>query len=147
MPLPIFPVFERLSDTSRVDYQHFYGRLSAPYCDFSLNNVLIWLDQKGDLELSTHSDCVVLRFASPFENNRRRYALFGTGNVDGAIREVLEFMHAQGEDVGLCMVPEETVKLIGSTHGLHVTEEGWNADYVIRIESTLGLKGRVRSSI
>lgn len=142
MPLPTFPRFERLSDTARVAYHGLYGRLSAPYCDFSLNNVLIWLDQGDDLELSMHRDCVVLRFASPFENNRRRYALFGTGNVDDAMWDVLNFMRAQGEDVGLCMVPEETVGLIDCKYGLHIKEERWNADYVFHIETAHGLKGR-----
>jgi hypothetical protein len=135
-------MFGRLPDTARAAYQDLYGRLSAPYCDFSLNNVLIWLDQGDDLELSVHGDCAVLRFASPFEKSRRRYALFGTANVGNAVWDVLDFMLAQGEDVGLCMVPGETVWLIDRKHGLHIEEESWNADYVFHIETAYGLKGR-----
>jgi hypothetical protein len=51
-------------------------------------------------------------------------------------------MRAQGEDVGLCMVPEETVGLIARKHGLHIKEERWNADYVIDVETAHALKGR-----
>lgn len=141
MPLPTFPMFERLLDTARATYQDLYARLSAPYCDFSLNNALIWLDQSDDLELSVHGDCAVLRFASPFEKGRRRYALFGTANVHDAMRDVLDFMLAQGEDDGLCMVPEETVRLIDRKHGLHIREENWNADYVFHVETAHGLRG------
>lgn len=142
MPLPTFPIFERLPDTARAAYQDLYGRLSAPYCDFSLNNALIWLDQGDDLELSVHGDCAILRFASPFEISRRRYALFGTANVYDAMSDVLDFMLAQGEDAGLCMVPEETVRLIDRKHGLDIKEERWNADYVFHVETAHDLRGR-----
>jgi hypothetical protein len=142
MPSPTFPLFARLPDKARAAYQGLYGRLSVPYCDFSLNNALVWLDRGGDLELSRHGDCVVLRFASPFESGRRRYALFGTGDVDGAMRDVLAFMQVQGEDVGLCMVPEETVASIHCWRGLHIQEERGNADYVFHVETAHGLKGQ-----
>ena len=93
--LPIFPIFERLSPDVWASYRERYEKLSAPYCDFSLNNLLIWLDQRDDVALSVAGECVVLRFSSVFDNNRRRYSLFGTGNVDCVVREVLSFIAAQ----------------------------------------------------
>lgn len=142
VPLPAFPEFQRLPVTARAAYQKLFGRLSAPYCDFSLNNLLIWLDCSDDLELSVHGGCAVLRFSSAFENNRRRYALFGTFNVDDAVRDVLEFIAARGEVAELGMIPEEAIERIVRKQGLVISEESWNADYVFHAETALRLQGK-----
>jgi hypothetical protein len=139
--LPAFPNFAPLSPDLYAAYRERYARLSAPYCDFSLSNLLIWMNQRDDLALSAAGECLVLRFSSVFDDNRRGYALFGTGDVERAVREVLPTIAAEGEEATLCMVPDETVALIGNKDGLHIEEESRNVDYILDTGTARALKG------
>jgi len=138
---PAFPNFAPLSPDLYAAYRERYAQLSAPYCDFSLNNLLIWLDQRDDVALSAAGECLVLRFSSVFDHNRRGYALFGTGDVERVARDVLHSIAAQGEETTLCMIPGETVALIGNKDGLCIEEESRNADYIIHTGTARALEG------
>src|SRR4051794_28099087 len=117
MSFPDFPVFRKLVPEDRNLYLTFYKRVES-YSDFSFNNLIIWLDLRGDLEVSQYKSCVVLRFSNPFEHHRHDVAYTILGNQDclEAVEAIFAHQRRNGQEARLIMVPECAVSNMLQTY-------------------------------
>ena len=146
MSFPIFPHFRKLVPEDRAEYVVYFERVE-PYSDFSFNNLIIWLDLYGDLEISRINSCIVLRFTHPFEPDRRTaYTLLGNRDCLHAINEIFAYQSQHQLPVELAMVPECVVSNILHNHNLpqdlviHASND--HRDYLFDIADVLALQGQ-----
>lgn len=130
---PSFPAFRRLTAGDEQRYVATYRQVE-PYADFSFNNLLIWLDMENDLEVSTHGDCLILRFTNVFEG-RKSYTMLGVDGCDEAARSVFAFQDRHGIAQELSMVPECATREIRGN--AEVVEDPDSSDYVFDIAMAL----------
>lgn len=133
-----FPNFTPFS-LSQKEKVYDYLKNFAPYGDFSLTNLVIWLNLEDDLEISDLDNNLILRFTNVFANPKKRtYCFIGLVNVDDALTELSEYLKDHGEDLTLYSVPEETITLINK---YAYYEDRDSFDYVLNTEEQVKLLG------
>ena len=145
MSFPIFPHFRKFTPQDRAEYLAYYARVE-PYCDFSFNNLIIWLDLHDDLEISRLASCLVLRFTNPFQRSEHKaYTLLGERDCLKATHTLFSYRQALGEPTELVMVPECAVSNMLKTHQLPqdlvIRASNDHRDYLFETADVIALEG------
>jgi hypothetical protein len=145
MSFPKFPEFRKLLPDDRDTYLAFYREVD-PYSDFSFNNLIIWLDLRDDLEVSSYGRCVILRFSNPFEKGTTAYSVLGKQNCLPAVEAIFDFQQSQGQEAKLVMVPECVVSDMLSRpdlpQNLVITASSDHRDYLYDTAEVTALHGK-----
>lgn len=145
MSFPIFPVFRKLTPEDRSEYLEYY-RAGAPYCDFSFNNVIVWLNQNDDLEVARYKGCLILRFSNPFEEDSMAYTLLGKHNCMEAAEQIFDLQKSHHQTPRLVMVPEEAIDDMRTSprpsQSITLSSSIDHRDYIFDIPTVLGLAGK-----
>lgn len=133
-----FPNFTKFNLEQKEIYQN-YIKNFAPYGDFSFVNLCIWLDIRGDLELSDLSGNLVLRFTNVFSVDKEKsYSFIGLVDVDHCLELLGTYIRENDQNPILYSVPEETIKLVNK----HKYEEDRDSfDYILDTDEQVRLLG------
>lgn len=133
-----FPRFSALCPDWYDWYQECLFNLPQ-HCDFTLNNLLIWLAGDSVVECSTLSGGIVLRVSTSIYRSLRGTWLTYLGrHLDpGALRRLLEV--APGNR--LLMVPDYSVGSM-DVSGVRISEDEDNRDYILAVSGLVRMSGR-----
>jgi len=133
-----FPQFSRFNLNDAHLYSK-YLRNFAPYGDFSLVNLEIWLNIVDDLEVSDLNGNLILRFTNVFSDNRSRsYSFIGLIDVDKSLSDLSRYLRQNNENTTLYSTPEETRALITK---FKCQDDRDSYDYVYSTEEQVRLLG------
>jgi hypothetical protein len=141
-----FPVFKPFTEKNYKAYQEFV----FPYrqhCDFTLNNLLVWLG--GDTNLSyswLNGNCVIQAKESLYQSTNAGpqaaslawYTIVGDTWPDKSLASIF----ATGQIKQLLMVPDYFVEKIKRPEKYVITEDTHNRDYIIDVDKLLQSKGQ-----
>ena len=112
------------------------------HCDFTLNNMLIWLENESSLEMSWLNECIVLKVSdSIYKNNLgdgRWMSVLGSNDTDAP----LDTLFTTGVNE-LKMVPDYFVEKIEDQSKYKITEDLDNKDYILNIDDLVHSSGKV----
>jgi len=142
MIYPRFPRFQKVRIKDKNRYETFFKDFD-PYCDFSFNDLMIWLDHNEDLLASEDDGNLVLRFSNPFNGNRLTYSVIGKENCDKTIEKIFTLQKNNDLRPVVEMVPEVVIQ----TLELHkadyeIREETANRDYIYCVAEVHDAEGR-----
>lgn len=144
-----FPHFQKFSPDDIDSYLNFYSTLKYPYCDFSIDDVCIWLNYNGDLEMSELNDNLVLRFSNVIDKNTQYYTFLGTSKLYDTLTTLMSYFHDNLIEPCLYYIPEETATLITElkNRSFTIEEDVDNRDYIYNVDDLLGLQGKPYENI
>lgn len=131
--VPLFPQFRKISLDDKYWYDEFYRDFDV-YADFCFQNLIIWLNQRDDLELSNLYGNIVIRFTDSFwltDRSTQTYSLLGRNKINETLFEVFMFQRSIGITPTVEMVPATVFKSLAATNSLKIVEDRENAEYVI----------------
>lgn len=128
--LPDFPNFTPLTLEMGEEYNNYYAQF-PPYTDFSFGNLVIWLNQYGDLRLSVLNENLVFQFTNLFMQNTPMLSFLGINKVDDTVRELLAYQVSAENPPELSLIPEIVRRCITNHSGIKIIEEQDNANYVL----------------
>lgn len=140
MSLSKFPNFQPFSLADKDEYLSYYSTMEYPYCDFSLNDLWIWLNYKNDLAVCTLNNNLVLKFTNIFDDKIPYYTLLGHSHLNTTFKELVQFGITK-----LTFLPEETAQaILLQTNYQHedVKEDSDNGDYVYSVDDLVALQGK-----
>jgi len=140
MSLPKFPDFQPFSLSHRQEYLNYFSTLENPYCDFSLNDLWIWVNYNNDLVLCELNGNLVLRFTNVFDDNKLYYTLLGRSELGSTLDILVRYGVTE-----LTFLPEETVQsILRDTSYTHtdISEDSDNGDYVYNVDDLVALQGK-----
>lgn len=144
MAIPKFPLFKNIQLTDKDEYNLIYKNY-PPHADFSFGNLLIWMNIKGDLELSVLNNNIIIRFTDPFGKEEKIYTVLGDNRCDDTISKIFELQSSvNNTKIGLEMVPEYFIDKIES-ETLVIRHDLDNSDYVFDIKEQVFLDSRDHS--
>ncbi|MCA9350135.1 DUF2156 domain-containing protein [Candidatus Nomurabacteria bacterium] len=138
--MPTFPKFTKFSIALKDDYNKFYAQF-PPYSDFSFGNLIIWLNQFRDLEISNLNGNIVYRFTNLFMDEQPMISLLGNTKIDQTLKDLLEYQISIGHPPEISMVPETIKTKVQDIKGLKISEEHGNANYILDTEKLTILPG------
>lgn len=145
MSFPKFPHFLAFSLKDKEAYlKHFSSSLAEPYCDFSLNDVYVWLNYNDDLEACLLNNNIVFRFSNTLESNKTRYTILGTNNLKDTLEQLNAYFLARNIAAELVYLPEEVALTIKGLNipTVWIKEDQKNHDYVYSVDELLSLQGK-----
>lgn len=121
-------------------YKSCYSSIE-PASDFSLNNVIVWLDINDDLHLAKDRHNLVLRYSCPFLGDRTVFSIIGVDDPGSTIQRVFDYQEASDLPCELIMIPQTVVKSIGKEdlEKLGVVEDEENFDYIYDVSDKADL--------
>lgn len=120
--LPIFPSFMKLSLIEPTEYNKFIKDF-PPYADWSLGNLLLWLDLNDDLEASLLDGCMVIRYTSVLKGNNRVYNILGGEISPYALDKLFNIIKLDTSKAILSEVPSCIVDNSDIDHDKIIVEE------------------------
>lgn len=138
MSFPKFPDFRKFSANDNEAYVRYYSQLDAPYSDFSIDDIYIWLNYHHDLEVSELHGNIIFRFTNIIDRDTFYYSLVGISNIENTINGLRQVTQK------LAYVPECTAKLIDKIRDpqIEIIEDVNNRDYVYNVDYLLALQGK-----
>lgn len=137
---PTFPNFVELQLDQKGHYDEFYKRFE-PYSDFSFGNLMIWLNQYGDLHISLLNGNVIIECHNLFEDGKYTLTLLGDTNIDQTLDDLFTYQKATNNEASLVLVPEVVVTGIKHRDRYAITEEPANSNYILSCEKLSSLPG------
>ncbi len=127
--------FKRFNSTDYDFYKSVYKTIE-PASDYSLNNMLVWLDLNNDLCMAKIGQCVVLKYTCPFLGNKLVFSVIGTFKVMEAIESTFAYQNKIGLDQELIMIPQTIVKNLKHSElkRLNISEDNENFDYIYSVK-------------
>ncbi len=139
MSLSKFPDFQPFSLTDKDEYLKYYSAMEYPYCDFSLNDLWIWLNYNNDLAICKLNNNLIIRFTNVFDDNILYHTLLGRSDLESTLD-----MLVQAGITALTFLPQETIQEILHTKYRHadISEDSDNGDYVYNVDTLVALQGK-----
>lgn len=142
----LFPDFSRLSEADYPEYESFISQFPQ-HCDYTLNNLLVWLAGDKIVEYSWLNGNLVLRFHTSFlfgpsintDHDRVWHTVLGVNEPDATVDELLR----SPEISELMAVPDYFVDKLTNAKNYLVTEDLGNRDYILDIENLVRKSGKV----
>src|SRR5665811_1361082 len=143
MDLPCFPLFRHISFEDKEWYEKFYVQFD-PCADLSFGNLIVWLDQRGDLELSQINGNVVFRFSDIFSVATKEdqiYTLLGNKDLGRSAHQIFTYLQQQDLKPQLDMLPQSVADAISNDKNIRLETDLDNSDYVLDATAIAHLKG------
>lgn len=134
-----FPNFVTLDENHYSFYEKFVKNFPQ-HCDFTLNNLLIWLGSNKHVEYSLLYNNIVLKIDESLydiHNEHLWYTILGNNDADNTLRTVF----SSGITNKLSMVPDYFINAI-TTIDYEIIEDRANHDYILRVDDIYAKKGR-----
>lgn len=135
-----FPHFDPIRLDMREDYNKFYKQFD-PYSDFSFGNLIIWLNQYGDLGLSELNGNVVIECHNLFDQGKYMLTMIGQTEVDKTLEAMFSYLREKGEKPELPFLPEVVVKHMRNPDRYEISEDRSSANYILSAEKLSNLRG------
>jgi hypothetical protein len=135
-----FPFFKPFLPEDHEMYIRFVAQFPQ-HCDFTLNNMLVWIANGDSLEYSWIHHNLVLRINSSLflgTSTEPWYTVIGNRNPDRTLYEI--FRHLPIDS--LKFVPDYFVTGLQRPHLYAITEDDSNRDYIISIKKLLKKEGK-----
>jgi len=144
MSFPNFPQFRRLSINDRVEYLQYYAMLNEPYSDFSVDDILIWLNFHDDLSVSDLNGNLVIQFTNVFDNNTVHFSLIGTKITRIVLDTLRNYLASLSSSPKLSFIPEPIAQIMREVNPpyLSIEEDIDNSDYVYKVNDFVAMEGR-----
>lgn len=135
-----FPKFSKIEPEDYFKYQDFLYKFPQ-HCDFSLNNMLIWLAGNSHVDHSWINSNLVLRINNTIYGNQLKgswVTILGDTEADKSINEIFRTLSIDK----LIMVPDYFVNSIKKSESFMIEEDKDNRDYILDISSLLKRDGK-----
>jgi hypothetical protein len=138
MSFPKFPSFRKFSINDKEDYIQHYSQLTEAYCDFSLDDLCIWLNYNDDLEVAELNNNLVLRFSNILDDNKQYYSLIGTHHLGATVKDLLELTPT------ISYIPQQLADHIQQLQIPHIKiqEDIDDREYIYRVNDLVQLQGK-----
>ena len=139
-----FPDFQAFRTDQITDYLTYFSQLDAPYCDFSIDDVMIWHDYNNDLEACELNGNLILRYSSVLDHEETYYVLVGIHKVKDTVNQLLDFLEENNLRPLLHYITHQVAELLKKegASAILIEEDPENRDYVYNVQDLLGLKGK-----
>jgi len=123
-------MFRPIDLSDRYWYEKFYTNF-PPYADFSFGNLMIWLNQYNDLQLSQLNGNVILRCTNSYMDDRMMFNILGVNLIDETIHAIFAYQNANGLKKELLGVPHFIIEQVKNPELYHAIEDPDNAEYIL----------------
>lgn len=135
-----FPNFVAFSTDDFSDYQKYMYRFPQ-HCDFTLNNMIIWLNGNTSMHYSWLNDNLILRIEEVLYDGWSTgewHTILGDKLADDTLEKIFE----KGAIKKLLFVPDYFVKTIKHSNNYILTNDMNNRDYILDVESLIKKSGK-----
>jgi len=149
MSFPKFPEFRKLTLEDQPEYLKYFLRLKDPYCDYSFNNLLVWLNYFDDLEISLLNDNTIIRYTNLFYGRQVTYSLGGELRLEETLDELFKYLEKQSDNPKLYYVPKQIADAIATLNNpRYILEEDINnRDYVYNTDALVKMEGKTYENL
>jgi hypothetical protein len=136
-----FPNFQPFTSADFDDYQKFIYRFPQ-HCDFTLNNMLIWLSGNTSMQYSWLNGNLILRIEEILFTNKISgawHTILGDNMADESLKELF----SNGRIKKLLLVPDYFVNSIKHPESFVITDDLDNRDYILDVEKLINKSGKL----
>lgn len=132
--------FKRFNNDDYTFYKHVYSTIE-PASDYSLNNVLVWLDFNNDLQIARVGQNIVMKYTCPFLGNKLVFAVIGSQKMMEAIEATFAYQKSLNIDQELIMIPQSIVDRLKPSEikKLSIENDDENFDYIYSVKEKSNL--------
>jgi hypothetical protein len=139
--VPLFPDFRPITLNDKNWYNDFF-KVFRPYADFSFGNLMVWLNQNDDLQISQLNDNLVIKATVLFMDNQMIVTFIGTHKIVHTAHALLEHMQQIGLEPKLLGIPEVVIRHMGyGHHTIKLTEDIDDNEYIYHTKQFVDLDG------
>lgn len=141
--LPNFPQFSPINSLNLLDY-HEYTKQFPLHCDYSPNNLMVWLSGYEAVYGSWLNGNLVLRISGVLYGVRNEWSVSRWMTIIGnrEAEQTLRYIYAVYPNIELRMVPDYFAEQISDTQSYEVLVDGANTDYILRVDNLMCKVGK-----